>query len=204
MVCAPSNSNIGPGDPDTPTRSSELLLSTHQAEHNSLHPGRDLTFSTSTPARSRSPRPSLSFANPSPAPVTVLGVPATPEVQEYVPNLHIKSDSGHPDESLWETGDEDALATARSCLYSREFLRAAHLLRDRKSSKARFVRIYSQYLVSYVYDLSNPRLIIVKKASEKKALRDWHKLDSQSLGVVIYFRSAHKNIQINVTNLQHL
>ena len=181
MVRAPPKSNIGSGGSNNPTRSSELLLSISQTKYKSLHQGVDLTFSTSTPARSRSPRPSLSFANPSPAqpPATSLGSGVISEAQGPVSNLHIKPASSHPNELLWETEDEDVLATARGYLYSKEFLRATHLLRDRKSLKAKFIRLYSQYLVSYPYNLTNAQLGDCRKASEKKALRDWHKLDSQ-------------------------
>jgi anaphase-promoting complex subunit 8 len=51
----------------------------------------------------------------------------------------------------WEVQDEDVLATARACVGTREFLRAVHLLRERKSAKARFLSLYSQFLVSWSF-----------------------------------------------------
>jgi anaphase-promoting complex subunit 8 len=77
-----------------------------------------------------------------------------------------------------EARDEDTLATARACVEAREFLRAVHILRECASSKALFLSIYSQFMVRnvcYVVNISNLKW----KASEKKALRDWHKLDSE-------------------------
>jgi anaphase-promoting complex subunit 8 len=47
-----------------------------------------------------------------------------------------------------EAQDEDFLAAAHACIGAREFLRAVHLLRDRKSAKARFLSLYSQFMVS--------------------------------------------------------
>jgi len=44
---------------------------------------------------------------------------------------------------------------------AREYTRAAHWLKECQSEKALFLQVYSQYL-----------------ASEKKALRDWYKLDN--------------------------
>ncbi|KAG6820746.1 hypothetical protein H0H93_012392 [Arthromyces matolae] len=64
-------------------------------------------------------------------------------------------------ESDLETQEDDLLVTARACVNAKEFKRAIHMLRDCKSSKARFLSIYSQFI-----------------ASEKQAQRDWHKLDN--------------------------
>jgi anaphase-promoting complex subunit 8 len=47
-----------------------------------------------------------------------------------------------------EAQDEDVLYTARACIGAKEFLRAVHLLRERKSAKARFLSFYSQFMVS--------------------------------------------------------
>jgi anaphase-promoting complex subunit 8 len=49
-----------------------------------------------------------------------------------------------------EARDEDTLATARACVEAREFLRAVHILRECKSSKARFLTIYSQFMVGQI------------------------------------------------------
>lgn len=86
----------------------------------------------------------------------------TPSRHPHAPKVKVEPEDVRIQELEWETQDEDILATARACVGSREFLRAVHLLRDRKSAKARFLYLYSQFM-----------------ASEKKALRDWHKLDNK-------------------------
>jgi anaphase-promoting complex subunit 8 len=50
-------------------------------------------------------------------------------------------------ELQFEAQDEGVLATARACIGAREFLRTVHLLRDGKSAKARFLSLYSQFMV---------------------------------------------------------
>lgn len=107
-----------------------------------------LTFSTSTPARSHSPQPSLSFANPLPTPGVSLSIPITPARNPHAPQPHFESADIRTQELQWEAEDADALAAARACVEAREFLRAVHLLRERKSAKARFLSLYNQYLVS--------------------------------------------------------
>lgn len=134
-------------------------------------------FSTSTPARTRSPRPSISFADPSPGPPPALQTDAA------LRNHHATRFQSRPEEirtleSNLEARDQDILATARASLESREFLRAVHLLRDCRSSKARFLSIYSQFMVRRSSSLIFHWVIRSTKASEKNALRDWHKLDS--------------------------
>lgn len=73
-------------------------------------------------------------------------------------------DVQHPDERAkemqLELKDADHIAMARALMDSREYTRAAHWLKECHSSKAVFLRVYSEYL-----------------ASEKKSLRDWYKLD---------------------------
>jgi anaphase-promoting complex subunit 8 len=70
----------------------------------------------------------------------------------------------------WQDGD--ILTTARTCIEAREFLRAAHLLRDCKSSKALFLNIYSHFIVSKIVWFT-PRACLImndrpvkRKASE--------------------------------------
>ncbi|KIM75485.1 hypothetical protein PILCRDRAFT_98910 [Piloderma croceum F 1598] len=138
--------------------SSELLLSIPLAKLDAAYATHESTFSTSTPARSRSPRPSLSFVNPAVA----LIVPTTPSQHPHAPQVHLEPEYMRNQELHLEAQDEDFLAAAHACIGAREFLRAVHLLRDRKSAKARFLSLYSQFM-----------------ASEKTALRDWHKLDNK-------------------------
>lgn len=47
-----------------------------------------------------------------------------------------------------EDQEADILTTARACLEAREFKRVVHLLQECKSAKARFLSIYSQFIVS--------------------------------------------------------
>ncbi|KAF8893805.1 hypothetical protein BD779DRAFT_1669341 [Infundibulicybe gibba] len=133
--------------------SSELLLSIplEKRKPDQFSPP---TFSTSTPARSRSPQPPLSFVEHSP--VAQL-VPTHP----HAPQLRIELHDAREREKDLEQQEQDLLIAARGCFETREFLRAVHLLRDCRSPKARFLAIYSRFI-----------------ASEKKALRDWHKLDN--------------------------
>ncbi|KAH9482283.1 Anaphase-promoting complex subunit 8 [Psilocybe cubensis] len=61
----------------------------------------------------------------------------------------------------FERQEEDCLVAARSCFEGRQFQRVTHHLNDCKSSKANFLKLYSRFI-----------------ATEKSALGDWHKLDS--------------------------
>jgi len=140
--------------------SSELLLSISADKRKTVSSAQKSTFSTSTPARS--PGPSLSFAEPSPAAAAALAIPMTPSQHPHAPQVQFEPEDVRIQELEWEAQDEDVLATARACIGAREFLRAVHLLRDGKSAKARFLSIYSQFM-----------------ASEKKTLRDWHKIDNK-------------------------
>lgn len=99
------------------------------------------------------------------------------------PQVHLEPGGVRIQELQWEAEDADVLATARACFEAREFLRAVHLLRERKSAKARFLSLYSQFLVCLNFLVSSRfcHNNSTRKASEKKALRDWHKLDSKPL-----------------------
>ena len=48
-----------------------------------------------------------------------------------------------------EAQEEDAILAGRSCFEAREFYRANALLKQCKSAKAQFLRIYCQFLVCY-------------------------------------------------------
>ncbi|OSD06778.1 TPR-like protein [Trametes coccinea BRFM310] len=120
-------------------------------------------FHTSTPARPRSPRPSLSFAAQTPAAI------APESVHPFSVNPNLADVSALPgqspeilqQEAEWEAEDADHIAMARTFMDSKEYLRVIHWLRPCRSAKAAFLRVYSQYL-----------------ESEKKALRDWYKLEN--------------------------
>ncbi|KDR75845.1 hypothetical protein GALMADRAFT_97777 [Galerina marginata CBS 339.88] len=144
----------------------ELLLSISSTKRRAVHVAPPLsTFSTSTPARSQSPQALASFADRSPLP-TQLVTQITSNSVTAGPNLiPLQIDAISEDTILLEISlakeEEDSLLAARSCFEAREFYRATHLLKECKSSKAKFLRLYCQFI-----------------ASEKKAQRDWHKLDN--------------------------
>ncbi|KAF8161139.1 hypothetical protein B0H34DRAFT_699614 [Crassisporium funariophilum] len=145
--------------------SSELLLSIPAAKRRRIEIAPSLsTFSTSTPARSQSPKAPVSFIDQSPMPTQLLTQPAmsSPTARNpHMPQLETLSEDAAAMESVADAQDKDALVAARACFEAREFYRATHLLQDCKSLKAKFLRIYCQFI-----------------ASEKKAQRDWHKLDN--------------------------
>lgn len=137
-------------------RSSELLLSIPTTKRRVTHGSPSLsTFSTSTPARSRSPHASFQIVNPSPGLTQVPTqptIPITPARHPHAPLLQSQPEDVRAMESELEYQEDDIFVTARACLESREFLRAVHLLRECKSSKARFLSIYCQFIVSLVID----------------------------------------------------
>lgn len=72
----------------------------------------------------------------------------TPARHPHAPRLFSQSEDVRALELDLEYQEEDVLATARACIEAREFLRATHLLRECRSSKARFLSVYSQFIVS--------------------------------------------------------
>jgi anaphase-promoting complex subunit 8 len=129
-------------------RASELLLSIPASKRSTSQASPTVSnFSTSTPARSKSPRPSISFADTTSARASVQqAAPPSPR-HPLAPSLQIQSKEADSLEFGREAQDSDVLATARACVQAREFLRAVHLLRECKSSKARFLSVYSQFMV---------------------------------------------------------
>ena len=110
-----------------------------------------LDFGTSTPARARSIRSSFSFTTQTPAsagPSTAAHAyqPRHPDA----PPLHSPPEEVLRQEAEWETEDADHLAMARTFMESKEYTRVIHWLEPCRSSKAKFLRIYSQYLVGQV------------------------------------------------------
>jgi anaphase-promoting complex subunit 8 len=154
-------------------------------------------FSTSTPSRARSPRLSLSFTEQSPVPTQQVSqnasIPITSVRHPHAPRLQSQPEDIRAMELDLEWRDEDTLTTARTCVEAREFLRAVHLLRDCSSPKARFLSIYSQFIVSQVICFASHLSNRKQKASEKKALRDWHKLDSGNF-VLIFSNSPYSTL----------
>ena len=109
-------------------------------------------FSTSTPARSQSPpKHSATFADRSPVPTQVLTQPTislTPGASLY-PRQFIALENSRDLEHEFEAQEEDVILTSHSYFEAREFYRINVLLKECKSAKAQFLRIYSQFLVCY-------------------------------------------------------
>ena len=126
-------------------RASELLLSTtkHARAHTTS------TFHTSTPAR---PRPSQDSP---PADSDVSTEHDTTQhhtasilpIHPHAPPLRAESSEERQREVELETIDADYIAAARAMFDAKEFSRVAHWLQDCQSAKAKFLRIYSEYMV---------------------------------------------------------
>jgi anaphase-promoting complex subunit 8 len=140
-------------------RSSELLLSISTTKIRQLQTASLLsTFSTSTPARSQSPQPPVSFADQSPLSAEVLTQPVsislTPGPPSHASQATYSNDIRTREADL-ENQEQDVILAARACFDAREFHRATHLLTKCISLKAKFLRLYCQFIVS-------GKLIIVK------------------------------------------
>ncbi|PPQ80670.1 LOW QUALITY PROTEIN: hypothetical protein CVT26_007116 [Gymnopilus dilepis] len=144
---------------------SELLLSVSSTKRKAVPVSPSAcTFSTSTPARTQSPPTTNLFSgqiNRSP----LLSQPQLSVIESkkdlYAPNLVPPQNEVVSLDRALEEEEKDCLVAARSCFESREFYRATHLLKECRSPKAVFLRLYCQFI-----------------ATEKKAQRDWHKMDN--------------------------
>ncbi|KAF8633362.1 hypothetical protein AX17_004533 [Amanita inopinata Kibby_2008] len=140
--------------------SSELLLSIPPSRRRALPVAE--TFQTSTPARARSPAPStLTERSPVASQTTTQMLSSMTPANPHGPGLALHVKDNRSLETDMESQEEDVLVAARACMDAREFARAIHLLKNCTSTKARFLSTYSQFI-----------------ASEKRAQRDWHKLDN--------------------------
>lgn len=72
----------------------------------------------------------------------------TPARHPHAPQINPASDNAQVSENILENEEQDALQAARASFEAREFYHATHLLQDCKSAKAKFLRIYSQFIVS--------------------------------------------------------
>jgi len=152
-----------------PFRASELYLSIPPQKRSAAQsaPPTTSAFSTSTPARARSPPPSTHFEeSPVPTqPLTQASIPITPARHPHAPLLQTQSGDIRAMEIDLESQEEDILVNARACFQAREFRRAVHVLQGCRSSKARFLSIYSQFIVSctgffprnHIHNLSRSR-----------------------------------------------
>lgn len=129
-------------------RASELLLSIAANKRSASVVS---VFSTSTPARSRSPEVSLSLIDQSPIPTQVATEPArstTPARHPHALQINLVSENAQVSEKVLENDEEDALQAARTSFEAREFYHVTHLLQNCRSAKAKFLRTYSQFIVS--------------------------------------------------------
>ncbi|PPQ67252.1 LOW QUALITY PROTEIN: hypothetical protein CVT25_005836 [Psilocybe cyanescens] len=140
---------------------SELLLSTAPEKRATNTSPSGATFSTSTPTRSQSPQALASLENRSPEPTQPLTQTSLSVISDGIVILSNLIDNARSLEIGLEKEEADSLLAARSCFEARQFHRAIHLLKECKSCKGTFLRLYCQFI-----------------ATEKNALRDWHKLDS--------------------------
>jgi hypothetical protein len=139
-------------------RSSELLLSIPSHKRAAATAALDeppagsadessSTFQTSTPAHSsiaRHPRPSFDLAGIT---TPTLG----PGSRQGQVGSSSRPSSSSPSEAELEHLEEDAFAAAKACFDAKEFTRTVRLLEECKSAKARFLRIYCQFLVRSSY-----------------------------------------------------
>ncbi|KAJ7647249.1 hypothetical protein FB45DRAFT_892871 [Roridomyces roridus] len=98
-------------------------------------------------------------ADQSLAPTQVSEAPPLPRHQ-HAPALYTVPEDARALDLEFETHEEDMLFSARIFIESREPMRAIHVLRQCRSSKAHFLSLYSQFI-----------------ATETRAMRSWHKLD---------------------------
>jgi anaphase-promoting complex subunit 8 len=72
----------------------------------------------------------------------------SPARHPHAPQVNPVSENAQVSEKNLENEEEDALQAARASFEAREFYHATHLLQDCRSAKAKFLRIYSQFIVS--------------------------------------------------------
>jgi len=82
--------------------------------------------------------------------VTQAALSMTPTRHPHAPQINFISENAQVAENILESEEEDALQAARACFEAREFYHATHILQDCRSAKAKFLRIYSQFIVSTI------------------------------------------------------
>ncbi|KAH8080266.1 hypothetical protein BXZ70DRAFT_640964 [Cristinia sonorae] len=137
---------------------SELLLSMSPSRLKNQSGLPSAGFHTSTPARPHSPRAfathPLAADNGQSIANQTISHPHAPAMQP--PSLEIQAR-----EMQLESLESDHIATGQAMLNTKEYTRAVHWLKDCKSAKAVYLRVYCEFL-----------------ASEKKALRDWYRVNN--------------------------
>jgi len=116
--------------------------------------------------------------------------PPTPPVHrasdllQYVPHelriasLDVKSHLFDFDEENARR-EEDILRTARALFWTKEFARAAFTLKDCKSSKGRFLALYTKFLVSHP-NLNPDSDTDIFQMTEKRACEDFERITSNN------------------------
>ena len=130
------------------TRASELLLSIPVSKRNTLS-----TLATTSTAIPGPPGPAHPFTSQTPmvgVQTTTEAAPASiyPLKHPHAPSLAPQSPDEVARQAQLEALDEDYIASAKSLIDAKEYTRAVHWLRECKSSKALFLSVYSQYMVS--------------------------------------------------------
>ncbi|KAK0226207.1 hypothetical protein IW262DRAFT_1360423 [Armillaria fumosa] len=141
----------------------DLLLTIPETKRNTRPPTMETTFSTSTPARNNANASTSFMESPTKSPAR---------------HPHAASLKSLPAELLQheaqlEALEEDEIAMARAWMDTREYTRIAPALRNCRSSKARFLEVYSRYahnnsptelreLLRLVCDTADPWLLFLK------------------------------------------
>ncbi|KAK0212561.1 hypothetical protein DFS33DRAFT_1282647 [Desarmillaria ectypa] len=141
----------------------DLLLTIPEAKRNARPPTMETIFSTSTPARNTAKASTSFMESPTKSPVRH---PHAASLKSLPPEL-----LDH--ELQLEALEEDEIAMARAWMDTREYARIAPALRNCRSSKARFLEVYSRYahnssptelreLLRLVRDTADPWLLFLK------------------------------------------
>lgn len=77
----------------------------------------------------------------------ISGSPAIVSIHPHVPKLYEQPTDTRALELELEDQDTDILAAARAFIDTREFSRAVHVLKDGRSIKSQFIRVYSKFMV---------------------------------------------------------
>ncbi|KAF7376203.1 Anaphase-promoting complex subunit 8 [Mycena sanguinolenta] len=128
---------------------SELLLSVPFAKR---HP----------PPLSAGASSSIDQSQQSLVPTQISDVSPPPTRHRHAPSLQTQPEDVRTLELEFETEEEDLLFSARTFIESRDPMRAIHVLHSCRSAKAQFLSLYCQFI-----------------ATEKRALRSWHRLDNR-------------------------
>jgi len=71
--------------------------------------------------------------------------------------------------------EEDLIRAAKGFIWAKEFARVQHVLRGAKSHKARFLALYSRYLVGSTLFYIPNQLNTLSQTSEKKAVDEYER-----------------------------